>query len=410
MSSMKRYVFCQISNKRINPRGKLPSVEEQYYDTLWEKKAGDGYRKSEHFWEIPKWIADISGPLREHTDAEQVLHIIDKDLSLPVWDDKVPTYYLFSVMDANIDIIREIIDQNQFANFMLGGYVDFCHISDIETEYAGKAPTRRPLIRWYTTIEGFLHDITGVACGVNPSYELFEGTSCIPRLTMSTGCSNKCKFCSVPNIVTPMTFTECMTQCLSFDDLDFKLVYLDDKTFGQCANREWLNGLGNTFRNDNPNFKGFIVQTTCRMVLRHPEFFQSDDIFAVELGVETFNNKILRDLLKPQNERMIDEAVEALRVKEINVIPNIMLGLPGETLETYGKTLHWLFVNRWKLYALNIYTVALHPGSKLTEEAGTITPEDQGENQGDRTFWTDENREAYNLLHDEFFKIGMKVL
>ena len=71
-------------------------------------------------------------------------------------------------------------------------------------------------------------------------YRDFTGYKCIPRLALSTGCKYKCRFCSVSSNLTEIDQWSIEQHMKSFRDLDFKLVYLNDKTFGQARNHSLL--------------------------------------------------------------------------------------------------------------------------------------------------------------------------
>jgi tRNA A37 methylthiotransferase MiaB len=79
---------------------------------------------------------------------------------------------------------------------------------------------------------------------------------------MSKGCLHKCAFCIVPKGVTEVTSDIIDAQVEAFKKVDTKLVYLDDKTFGQAKNHVRLPEIYEKLKTAKPDFQGFIIQTT----------------------------------------------------------------------------------------------------------------------------------------------------
>ena len=343
-----KFVFCQISNKLLDP---IPDkLSEAFYTT----KEKDGYYRPEHFWELPKWIAEMCFAIPDGYDKE--LLIIEKE-DTPEIIPEIGTYYCFSVLDVNLKYIEKIIENNQRANFVLGGYVD----SRIFDKYNN--------VLWFNNIKEFA-DTHGFSYRYGCDWSLFRGTRCIPRLTMSKGCLNGCKFCTVPRGLTEISNLDIIMQIHAFGCLKYKLIYIDDKTFGQAENCEILNNLYNIVKADNPEFEGFIIQTTAREVLKRKcdkEFWEC--IRVVEIGVETLNNDILGAYRKPHTVNEILRATMILKyLHGIRVIWNIIIGFSEETEDTYEHTI--AVINVWSedLYGLNIYHLAMYGTGKDTDE------------------------------------------
>ena len=386
-----KFTMCQIDNVLINPP--QDTTVERFYDTFWQQKKSDGYFRPSFAWELPLWIAEISYTLPR--DVISQLHIVSAKrygghIHLPESD-----YYLFSVLDVNRDIIEEIIFNNPRAKFVCGGY------TKLSREY--------PNVIWCDTIQQFCNHF-GLEYRYGTDYFLFAGIECIPRLTLSTGCKHHCKFCIVPNQLEIKTPEDVRQQCDSFKPLKFKLVYLNDKTFGQADNCHWLDGMYRWIKSYNPEFEGFIVQTTASMVCKRPiDFWEKLHIKVVEIGVETFNDNLLKRYRKPASEHTIDQAIQKLAQAGVTCIANIILGLPGETEDTYYHTADFL---KWcgyldYLYSLNIYTLAAYADSDLGISADE---NDVNELHDDRSFWTPEERDAYRIWSERFYTVGIAIV
>lgn len=391
------FVFCQISNKLINPDA--GPLSDQYYESLYAHKEKDGYYRHEHFWELPLWIGEATYALQEEHDCS--LHIVtDVNEPLPMlWEGlKTQVVYCFSVLDVNRAIVLDIINRNPYREFAVGGYIDGEQfISDLSVFVHATS--------WYDSLSN-LCDVYNIDYKYGVDWSLFAGVWTIPRLTMSYGCTNKCTFCTVPDKVTPVDCMAITQQVRAMKDLRFKLVYLNDKTFGQCDTHHMLYDLYLMIKAFNPDFRGFIVQTTCAEVLKHSAiFWESLCIKVVELGIETFNDKLLAKYNKPQNERTIARAVDKLHKAHIDTIANVVLGFPGETMRTYGKTLS--FLHYFPFYALNIYTLALYQGTRLAKDIDGDNEADANELAEIRSFWTSQEKADFDSASPLFYHLAI---
>lgn len=381
-----KVLFCQISNNLINsPNDKSPS--SQYYNSIYELHKEDGYVRPEHFWEIPLWIAELS-----YIIENKELHIVeDIQASINYINNSDVDMVLFSVLDVNKDIVNSIV-QNIIKRVYYGGYTKMS---------SNKA-------HYFASVKDFC-SYFGFAYKKGTDYSLFKGYSTIPRLQLSTGCFHICKFCTVPKKVIENDYTDILQSVWSLKDLNFKLVYIDDKTFGQTPNHIYLDSLGTYIKSWNPEFKGFIIQTSAFTFIKKLslEKLKCCHIFAVELGVESYNNKILQSLAKPANESAISSVVGQLHNTGIKFIANLIIGLPGENKETYEHTLN--FVERVKPYALNVYNLALYEDSILTKELGIVDNE-KNENVVERSYNSKEQNQLNKWFEESLYTLGLKQL
>jgi tRNA A37 methylthiotransferase MiaB len=413
-----KVIACQISNQLINPSPKYEGFEgqdrksytdnqdresyivdeslekesksEEYFDLLYSEVPG--YYKGEDFWEIPLWIAELSNSI---PDLE--LHIVrNMKESIEYLRQAETDYVCFSCLEVNKEFIKEIIDSLKEQKFILGGY-----ISEEYFYYAGLHAW------WFYTLRNAI-EFMGFTYQKGVSYRLFQGMKTIPRLTLSKGCTNYCSFCTVPKKIEELSTNEIFPQCVAMKDLDFELVYLNDKTFGQAKNHTELICLYHFLKSLNPNFQGFIIQTTASQFLKFSsKFLQDSHIKFVELGVESYNQWILSKLCKPTSTMQIDKAcnwIYELNFKgiDIQLIPNVMVGLAGEewkeTRETYQNTLDFLKDNKDIVSHINVYWLSLYEGTKSAKELADGNPLDQDENSSEKTWLRGEP------VHEWFYK------
>jgi len=390
------YILAQIHTDLINADQDQNSIESQYYNGIWKKKADDGYWRPEAYWEIPLWMAKVSGILLKNGKSH-AKHIVTTD---EVTYNKSHGIVMFSVLDSNKHIIKKIINNSPDGAFILGGYIDWSYFDDeYESEAMNLYSRGETIEHWAKRNE--LKDAP-------PSYHLFQDEKCIPRLTMSKGCNHMCSFCSIPKGITEIPMSDIMENLTAMcEQLDFELIYIDDKTFGQCRNHRSLEFLGLWIRGMNPAFKGFIVQTTAAMVKKLD--LSGLHIFAVEVGVESYNDDILSEYRKPATEHLIKLAAQKLKHEGIKFIPNIIIGMPEETSRTYARTYNFIERYRDDIFSINIYNLAVYDGTELADRVDA-TEDDKDEMKIKKSFVDEEKHKLDEAFSTMLFSNALTIL
>jgi len=187
---------------------------------------------------------------------------------------------------------------------------------------------------------------------------------------------------------------------------DYEIVYLNDKTFGQAENYPDLVNIKEELKKANPNFKGFVIQTTATEYNKmSDEFLTNAGIVYLEIGVETFNDKMLGLLNKPHREKhILEAAAKARRLNQV-FVPNVMVGLASkdksgrivvETEATYARTLKFLNDNKDIISHVNIGVLAAESGTKLHQQLDA-TESDQDEFHTERTWLKNVD------IHEKYF-------
>lgn len=376
-----RVLVVQFEPNLMYPDGPDP-VSTPYYDKLYSG-VREGYVRSPDFWELPQWQAVVTKNLGEKVDGYYVSDIEEAKqfLTASNYD-----HVAFSVMDVSAKLTEQLAPSVS-GTLHLGGYTD-------RSAIVAAAPNAKVYDNMSVFVESF-----GVPYTKGFDYRLFRGTSTIPRLEMSAGCRHRCTFCTIERKVTEQPFGDIQEQADSFKDLNSKLVYLNDKTFGQAEISKKLPEIYRQMKAANPAFEGFIIQTTAaQMKLFTDAFLQESGIRYVELGVETYNDPILKTLRKPATEKLIDAAVDKLRRNNIHFIPNIVIGFPGETAESYGRTKAFLEKNADVISHVNTYNLAVYQGTELSTQVESKTAADADENSPNKSFYKDP------AIHQDFAK------
>ncbi len=397
------YVFCQFDTRFLY-RDYQKTLADQYYEKQWESKQKDGYYKPKEYWEIPTWITEIDGILENagHTSELKILDSIDgkRFKVYNTSDSKRHNVHLFSVLDINKQYVRQIAKDNPDSIFLCGGYIaePFKYFKDC------------PNVTWCTSIANFC-GIMGFEYSYEVSYRLFKDTKCIPRLTMSTGCKHNCKFCCVDRELKEYSVRDILKQIDAMINLDFKLVYINDKTFGQCKNYKSLDDIRREIKAYNLAFDGFIIQTTAAKCkdLTFCKELKSLGVKVVEIGVETYNDQWLKEYRKPHSCKMIDNAMVNLFSEGLKIIPNILIGLIGENLESYRNTINFLEYWNLDIYSLNIYNLAIYADTDLAKETNANSS-DTDEMLAQKSYHTDRDKINIDIFYSEVFKLGIEIL
>lgn len=357
-----------------------------YYCRVYAKTPGYLY-PSPDFFEIPTWIPTLMGFMPDREAGETGFQCMSRpDLELAWHGPNVVVYG--SVMDTTLGTWKTVAATYYKQSFVLGGYVD-PHAFD-----------------YYLNVK-YLPKINIVARGVNrgPDYRLFNGVGCIPRLALSSGCTHKCSFCTVPRVITDRQPNDIVTDADSFKPLKFELVYIDDKTFGQSKNWRMLAELGLRIKLYNPAFRGFIVQSTATEVLRHAEEWVRDYwVRVVETGVETLDDTTLRLWWKPHTADQCREAGRLMARLHARYgtlwVPNLIFGISGDLRgsHNYGPTLDTVY--KWRTQGfvpfVNPYVLTQYADArgKVSVRVPGDKPTDASENTLDKSWLDYRDREA----------------
>lgn len=393
-----RVLMVQISNSVINPVRE--GLIDKYLDKLYRMRPG--YDRPQDFFEIPLWTAAGAHNLGSKGDFYAVRDIKEASEFIKKSGYKAVT---MSALDVNAKFIMELAKANPQTKFLVGGYVKEGTFNKLKN------------VEWADSFDK-ISSVSGKPYTPGYSYKLFEATETMPRLKMSEGCRNKCAFCSIPKKVIETSKETIDQQVKDIVQLKAKLVYLDDKTFGEAPNYETLPELYRKIKEANPDFSGFVIQTTAPQMLKFtPEFLKESGIKYVELGIETFNDNILKALHKPTTEKISQKATDYLRENGIALIPNVIVGIRvkdangkwiEESLSTYKKTLDYLKANKDIISHLNVYNLSLYEGTEINSDLNTQAAIDRNELVTRKTFH--ERPRVHEKAFDMFTEFGSQQL
>jgi Radical SAM superfamily len=368
-------IFTQFSDQLLTANSEM----RQYYTAAYTRMPG--YVLPPHFFEIPYWIPVIAGKLSSAYYAHKLHIVTDLNATLHYMREEAYSVFLFSVLEANVEQVLYLA-RNCSTRMIVGGYTDPAEFADF------------PHVTYVADVAG-LKDIFPV---IQPSavldYSLFRGQPSIPRFSLSTGCSYRCTFCTVPTkvIMTPRALIN--AEALALEPLEFRLIFLDDKSFGEAPNWRLIADINAAVCAYNKDFAGFIIQTSPSLACRR-DFLAVCyrlGVRYVEFGVETVNDAYLAQLRKPFRVVHLNKAIAIVRRLGLRAIPNIILGIPGDD---YRTTIDWVERNADVIPAVNINWLAIHHGNErgnLGIDGTTVADRDQ--NSDEKTWLTPAERSA----------------
>ncbi len=378
-----KYLLIQLKS-----REKAVTEEDKTYDKVYDNR--EGYERPADFWEIPMWMGEAA-----HTFEDADIFIIrNVDKAIDELNKAGYPTIMFSVLDVNKAMIKKIASKYK-GKVVVGGYVDPKYFAGLNN------------VTFYESVKQAAQAL-GVKYKPGVSYVHFKETETVPRLCMSKGCKHKCAFCVVPKTILTSTKAHIASQLKAFKDLKFKLIYIDDKTFGQADNYTDLVEVNRQIKKFNPEFEGFIIQTTAPSLLKmSDQFVQDSGIQYIELGVESYNDNILSKVKKPHRTKQLDDAVIMIRRNGKAFIPNVMVGLTGEgwteTRDSYENTVQFLEKNKDIISHVNIYNLALYEGTELHEQLKDKADTEMDENVVTRAYHEEKD------IHEEFYKRVLKL-
>ena len=197
----------------------------------------------------------------------------------------------------------------------------------------------------------------------------------------SRGCPHPCEYCAVQTYYKRSFRTRPVDDVLA--DVQQlarlgarRLLFLDDNPIAHPDDAKEL------FRRLIPHKVEWVSQATIN-IARDPELLDlaaRSGARVLSIGFESLSEVSLGSIAKGFNRpNRFKEDIAKLRARGIQVIALIMVGLDGDTAETFAATLRWLDEN--KIAFLKLFTPAPYPGTKFhadMQAAGRLLSDDWG--------------------------------
>src|SRR5271157_751803 len=208
-----------------------------------------------------------------------------------------------------------------------------------------------------------------------PARHLLTSDYDIATVIVNRGCPNKCSFCSRQSLfrtvrVRPVaSVLEELLQIQSLPNYRYANLYDNVNTYPDflpalCSGMQRLHfslPWGAEIRIDHltPNLAGQMRSANCA---------------GIATGVEAANDALLRENGKMQKIKNVRKGLEVAVAADLTVQAYFVLGLPGETLETFQQTITFIESSplRPGRDMVNFFPATPYPGSRLAEQREDI--------------------------------------
>lgn len=351
-----KILYIQVSEVLL--KSQRNELLTKYIDYIYSTIDGF-HRASEHYLELPLWIAEISGAYKSKGEEviEQILHLTEEN-----YINQFLNYYA----NYNADVIFMSITNisKVYQEEILKVITD-----NIKVIIGGYTKIKDSKCTWFNSISKFRYNELGLnnAEEYEVSYDIFNKYQCtltIPRLKLRDGCKNKCNFCSVTKKYKYYTPKEIYNQTsdIAFN-LNYSYIYINNKTF---LNTDLVSLDKATIDlKAKYSIANYIVQTTVAELssVNIAEWYEHG-IRYIELGIEALSDTVYKKYNKPQSIFLIKSLFRVYRALHTvlngrvpKLIPNVIFGFPEMTLDDYINQLEFYikYYNKGIISHFNIY-------------------------------------------------------
>ena len=202
-----------------------------------------------------------------------------------------------------------------------------------------------------------------------PAWDLFRRVDTLPLIT-HRGCPFKCVFCShnsgfKPRYRTPANVLDEVAQIL--ERYRPERIRIEDETFGLHMGRTKAILEGIISRGFHEGVR-FSAQTRVdRIDEEFIRLLKTANFETLELGVESGNPEMLREVKKGITLEQVEHAVALAKAKGLRVWTKFILGHPHETRETIRDTID--FIAKINPHQLSVSIMTPFPGTPIHEMA-----------------------------------------
>jgi len=192
-------------------------------------------------------------------------------------------------------------------------------------------------------------------------YTQFIDDRLATAIMAARGCPFDCSFCSqVDSTYAPQSADRTLAEIFHIrEKYGFNAFTLYDDCF--LIDKRRLSSISQALEGEDMRFRCFA--RTSSVTDEKAELLAKMGTVAVGLGVESGSEKILKINMKGTTRRKNTEAIKSLQKVGIEAKAFLIIGLPGETLETIQETLSWIEEARPDAVGVSIFQPL--PGSAI---------------------------------------------
>ncbi|MFX0005405.1 MAG: B12-binding domain-containing radical SAM protein [Promethearchaeota archaeon] len=393
----------------INPRTSKPSeVRTQYFR---EPNLGLLYIAA---------ILEKNGIPVDILDLEQFIDF-DKNELKDLINERIADYHIFGItsltntFDIALDIARIIKNQSQENIIILGGphvsftykevlehdvktenLIDFICIGEAENSFLQLVKFLVPLIlkhQKFRKYDDHLHTINGLAyidskgkLITNPPVQTTELESLplparykllqeyyyytVANVIVNRGCPNQCSFCSRQNLFKTTRIRTINSILKEIKDIRSLQTYTHINFYDNVnINKEFFRNFCKMFIENNIKIPWGCEIRVDTITPEEAHLLKQAGCNLVATGIESANEGVLKTNFKYQDPERVREGIINLKNNDIALQVYFVLGLPGETEESFHETVDYIkSLPLDEKDELNYFVATPYPGSRLWEE------------------------------------------
>jgi anaerobic magnesium-protoporphyrin IX monomethyl ester cyclase len=192
----------------------------------------------------------------------------------------------------------------------------------------------------------------------------------VANIIINRGCPNQCSFCSRQELFKSTRLKPLNSIIEELRDIKSSYMYKFINFYDNInLNKEFFEKICNLLRN-----KEFSLPWGCELRVDNitrdnAKLLEDAGCKVVATGIESASKEVLRRNFKYQDPQMVKRGIEYLKDTSISIQAYFVLGLPGETENTFRKTID--YIKSLPLTAedtINYFIATPYPGSKLWEQ------------------------------------------
>ncbi len=201
---------------------------------------------------------------------------------------------------------------------------------------------------------------------------LTETTKWTTALT-SRGCPGSCNFCTSPSFYGRKyrynSFNWIIREVEYLKEMGFKEIFYRDETFS--VNRPRLHKFTDWLIQEQIDLKWIINVRVGTVNLNDLIRIKKAGCHTIKVGVESGSIQILNNIRKGISPENIKQLFDWCKIVGLKTHAHLMLGAPGESIETYGETMKFLSIIKPDTATFNLFTPL--PGTPIFNELSIPT-------------------------------------
>ncbi|MFW9970851.1 MAG: B12-binding domain-containing radical SAM protein, partial [Candidatus Odinarchaeota archaeon] len=192
----------------------------------------------------------------------------------------------------------------------------------------------------------------------------------VANVIVNRGCPNQCSFCSRQNLFKTTRIRTIESILEEIRDIQSLQTYNYINFYDNInINKEFFNEFCNMFVENNLNIPWGCEIRVDTITSEEAQLLKKADCRLVATGIESANETVLKTNFKYQDPKRVRNGIINLKKNNIAIQAYFVLGLPGETKESFFETIEYIkSLPLDENDELNYFIATPYPGSRLWNE------------------------------------------